>query len=314
MLMLLTALAVIGACATPRSNARVLEGERLSVLVVPTRDSAGSGEALAPTSIESGLLGLGKRLVEALLSAEAERFAAVSTGSCDFNWSEGSRDRPITILAIRTVEAKRVDLESHSALDDPLLGLPLITSTTPTTLGAEIAKVAPDFDGVAFQQSWKALKLGNDQRVVTFAVVFELRPDRTQPSLWRLHCLGYYYGALTAKNFRVSIPFTDYSRTESLVSIALDGPDGVPLYPLGRYAVSAKFPVSWDRDVALEASAHRVDGSYEFERIPSSEQAWARAWTKPPFGLLTVRVTVSEASSMADALERLGRTVKDADL
>lgn len=158
----------------------------------------------------------------------------------------------------------------------------------------------------------KSLKrVVDEKRILTFLAVIALLPVEntgTTPT-YELRLIGYQYDAVKVKNLSHRVWFTDWHKSESTLTISVEGPHSDPRLNNGKYSASFTCPLFWSR----RSKNKRLFRFVDHLRQPGS-------YSSPLFvtpyhtNRLNVTVTVNETNDLYDDLQNLKEQLEDVDV
>lgn len=341
---------LFGCVAMHRSNtAEYDEHMKVSLAaVVPARDIRPKGFVPAvPIAIE-----IGKQAASAVLNWEAGKYTqeavktvdhiAIPPGSLTDSGGLWELTQPLYLLIVRTVSPKLVtglwnnfvyDLtwfDHPSRLEE--INRSLVTEIG-TTLAASDSKLTPE---VIYQMLGASpddhpkdhslgfvalLKLvastGNATRIDGSG---NLTTTEHLDGTAKLQLLAYRYSALKAKNLGwIRIPFVDWHKTTSVLTVSFKGPLADRHFSDQRQAATASFEVTWDRenascDFPSSTQTWNEGKSCVVLRTPPIKDRESTAIRLAPWKDISIEASIAESNSLKEVWENLSKRTKEIDI
>jgi hypothetical protein len=294
-LLLVGALIVVGGCAAPASDTQRFK-EHVGVHIITPPD-------LEARSIEDSLLQWIAKGLAYIIEKEADKYTSLTSASSfrvDLKTRPSNPQLPWLFIIVRTVEAADDKLKTVDGLikeDSFLKGVP------------------QNWDGKKFKEVFRIAAGGKGESRVTFCALGEIErfvlptPTETTTELMRLKLTRYIYPGLKAKALPFPVPFTDWDRPASHLTITLSLPDGDYVKEgKGNKTATGSFQPRWQR------------GSVKWIAAPAEKATESRRWTTDPIVTphwdtgVAITGMLLESNDIQKALLELAKQIEKAKL
>jgi len=140
---------------------------------------------------------------------------------------------------------------------------------------------------------------------LSFAGILLIRQTESKRS-FVIDLLAYKYPILKAKNLSYKIPFTKFHKTDSSLTITLEGPDANRFFGK-RFVSSHIFKVKWDRDNAKDAKDSKDAEWVKFENKHFRSQPIA----VPLYKEITLKMSLHENCDFNEFLVKAGKQISE---
>jgi hypothetical protein len=340
---------LFGCVAMHRSNtAEYDEHMKVSLVAVVPREIQPKG--LVPAVAIA--IAIGKEAASAVLNWEAGKYTqeavktvdhiAIPPGNLTDSGGLWELTQPLYLLIVRTVSPKPITgfwnnlvygltwFDHPSRLEE--INKSLVTEIG-TTLAASDSKLTPEVIyqmlGASPDDHPKDHSLGfvallklvaSSGNATTIDGSGKLTPTEHSDGTVKLQLLAYRYSALKAKNLGwIRIPFVDWHKTSSVLTISIKGPLADKHFSNQRQVATTSFEVTWDREGAscgLPSSTQTWNGAMSCGMLRTAplKDKESAAIRLAPWNDISIEASIAESNSLKEVWENLSKRTKEIDI